>query len=354
VCRSYSPVDRERGSTKDLIRYVDAVGMATRRSLLASCGQVTAAGALLGVAGCIERSASGRGGDPATETETDDPATATEAGGAGDERPDFGGHLDDANGMDGSVADRTGEETVTIEVGAGDSGYAFSPPAVHVDAGATVRWEWTGEGGAHNVVSVGDGPLDSGSVVGEPGVRYEFTFEADGVYNYTCLPHRSVGMRGSVVVGTDYPTTADPLPADDSDDAADEQVHYLDDANGYGDGKPADRTGQDVVTIRVGAGEDGFAFDPALVVVDVGTTVRWEWTGEGGAHNVVARDEAFDSGAPEASDDVSFEYTFDAAGSHMYACRPHESLGMKGAVAVTPEDRGTETPSATREAAGSD
>jgi len=319
--------------------------MATRRSLLARCGQATAVGTLLGVAGCVERSVSGSGGDPDPETETN-PETETEEPAAtesddqsSDERPDFGGHLDDANGFDGTVVDRTGQETVTVTVGVGEHTYAFDPPAVHVDNGTTVEFEWTDKGGSHNVVSDGDGPLDSGSPVGDPGVHYEYDFEEDGIFNYSCLPHQGVGMLGSVVVGTDYPTIDEPLPAQDDhdDDIAEDQGHYLDDANGTGDGKPADRTGQDEVRIRVGAGDQGYAFDPALVAVDVGTTVRWEWTGRGGAHNVVATDDDFDSGAPEAGDPVAFEYTFTEAGGHMYACRPHEGLGMKGAISVAPE-----------------
>jgi halocyanin-like protein len=127
-------------------------------------------------------------------------------GGGGGGQPDFGGHLDDANLYDGSVADMTGQDTVTVSVGAGDQSYGFDPPAVHVDNGATVQWEWTGNGGNHNVQSADDGPLDSGSAVGGEGVQYEHTFEEDGIYNYVCVPHEGLGMLGSVVVGTDYPT----------------------------------------------------------------------------------------------------------------------------------------------------
>ncbi|WP_193767617.1 halocyanin domain-containing protein [Halorientalis pallida] len=324
--------------------------MATRRSLLARCGQVTAAGALLGVAGCVDRSASGSGGETDTEPETDEPAATPTAEGAAGGRPDFGGWLDDANGFDGEVMDATGQETVTVTVGAGEDAFAFDPPAVHVDSGTTVEFEWTGEGGAHDVVSAESGPLDSGSAVGGEGVHYEHTFEEDGVFDYTCLPHQSIGMLGSVVVGTDYPTTDEPFS--DGDEGAgeavpdDEQGHYLDDANGYDGGVPTDRRGQNEVTVRVGAGEQGYAFEPATALVDPGTTVRWEWTGDGGAHNVVARDGAFDSGSPEAGDDVSFGYTVTESGSHMYGCLPHEALGMKGAIAVAPEQEAGDTATA--------
>ncbi|WP_136716066.1 halocyanin domain-containing protein [Halorientalis salina] len=133
----------------------------------------------------------------------------TSGGGGGSEPagpPDFGGYLDGANNYNGEVADETGSDTVTVQVGAGD-GLAFGPAAVHVDNGATVQWEWTGEGGAHNVVA-DDGSFESGSAVDTTGVEFEHTFEEDGIYNYYCQPHEASGMLGSVVVGTDYPTAA--------------------------------------------------------------------------------------------------------------------------------------------------
>jgi hypothetical protein len=63
----------------------------------------------------------------------------------------------------------------------------------------------------------------------------------------------------------------------------------------------------------------------------------WEWTGQGGAHNVVAENGAFDSGEPVGEEGTTFEYTFADAGEgdvFRYACSPHRGVGMKGAVAV--------------------
>jgi len=133
----------------------------------------------------------------------------TEGGdGGGGGPPDFGGFLDQVGNYDGSVADATGQDTATVEVGVQANGgaFGFGPPAIHVDNGATVQFEWTGNGGGHNVVSDGDGPLDSGSAVSSAGVNYEHTFEEDGIYPYVCVPHESLGMKGAIVVGTDYPT----------------------------------------------------------------------------------------------------------------------------------------------------
>ncbi len=96
---------------------------------------------------------------------------------------------------------------------------------------------------------------------------------------------------------------------------------------------PVDRTGEDEVAVTVGAGNDGLAFDPLAVTVDVGTTVVWEWTGRGGRHNVVDRDGAFASEYHD-TESATFEYTFDDAGTYAYYCEPHRTLGMKGGVRV--------------------
>jgi hypothetical protein len=35
----------------------------------------------------------------------------------------------------------------------------------------------------------------------EAGATFEHTFETEGVYHYYCIPHESLGMLGSVIVG---------------------------------------------------------------------------------------------------------------------------------------------------------
>ena len=126
-------------------------------------------------------------------------------GGGGGGEPDLGGYLDGANNFDGSVADARGQSEVSVDVGAGSNGLAFGPAAVHVDNGATVVWEWTGEGGNHNVVSEDD-VFNSGAPAASG--PFEHTFEEDGIYPYFCVPHKASGMLGIIVVGTDYPTVS--------------------------------------------------------------------------------------------------------------------------------------------------
>ena len=132
--------------------------------------------------------------------------------------------------------------------------------------------------------------------------------------------------------------------ADDTDDAddadpADRADQFLSDqdASMY-DGELADQTGEDEITILVGADDDGMAFDPPGVRVDTGTTVVWEWTGEGGNHNVAAEPESDwdDFGYDDLTDEEGYthEYTFDEAGLAAYVCSPHAGNNMYGAVVV--------------------
>ncbi|QSG14178.1 halocyanin domain-containing protein [Halapricum desulfuricans] len=120
-------------------------------------------------------------------------------------QPDYGGYLEGANGFNGSTTDLRGQDAVTIEVGAGSDGYAFNPAAVWVDPGTTITWEWTGNGGDHNVVGENT-DFSSGDPVGEEGYTYEQTFEESGIVTYYCDPHQNLGMLGAVAVGDDIAT----------------------------------------------------------------------------------------------------------------------------------------------------
>lgn len=164
-----------------------------RRTLLRSTGTLAAAGLL---AGC-----SGDGGESGGES--DETATSTAASGDdnGDVSEEVTSYLSDVSNFDGTVSDMTGQDTVTVTVGAEGNGgnYAFAPAAVRVSTGTTVEFEWTGKGATHNVISE-DGPLDSGSAVDATGVQYEYTFEEPGSFTYYCTPHKSLGMKGAIVV----------------------------------------------------------------------------------------------------------------------------------------------------------
>ena len=96
-----------------------------------------------------------------------------------------------------------------------------------------------------------------------------------------------------------------------------------------------DETGRDAVTVAVGVenGSGAYGYGPAAVRVSTGTQVTFEWTGRGASHNVVARDERFESELTDA-EGHTFDYTFESTGTVPYYCTPHESFGMKGVVIV--------------------
>ncbi|WP_418280235.1 halocyanin domain-containing protein [Halorubrum sp. DTA98] len=121
-------------------------------------------------------------------------------GDGGDEfladEPNYDGWLDDVENYEGTV-DRTDADEARVDVGS-EGGLAFTPPAVAVSPGTTVVWEWTGEGGDHDVTAE-DGPFQSDQSADE-GHTFEHTFEESGTFRYVCTPHEAVGMKGVVYV----------------------------------------------------------------------------------------------------------------------------------------------------------
>ncbi|PSP82859.1 halocyanin domain-containing protein [Halobacteriales archaeon QS_1_68_17] len=185
-----------------------------RRRFLRGVGTLTTAGAFAGCTGGGSGGDSTGGGDGDGETtapETAEPtatptdtATATPAGtdaaAGGTATGAVADYLSDVGNFDGSVSDMTGKDEVIVEVGSrGNGGYfAFYPVAVRVSPGTTVVWEWTGEGGAHNVVAE-EGTYES-ELTDEGGFTFSQTFPSSGDSLYYCEPHRSLGMKGAVVV----------------------------------------------------------------------------------------------------------------------------------------------------------
>jgi halocyanin-like protein len=113
------------------------------------------------------------------------------------------------------------------------------------------------------------------------------------------------------------------------------------DFGGYIDGAKVgsyeDARGSDSVTVAVGAGDGGVAFDPTGLWIDTGTTITFEWVGNQ-SHNVLFEkmpDGAGISGyEPLESSGFTHEITFETAGIYHYYCQPHKGLGMLGAIAV--------------------
>ena len=110
---------------------------------------------------------------------------------------------------------------------------------------------------------------------------------------------------------------------------------WMADANGF-DGL-VDRRGTDEVTVEVGGGPEGRAFDPGAVLVDRGTTVTWDWVASSGSHYVV--DRLRTAADPESVPDprpapYSESESVETVGMTRYACYAHHEEGMIGAVVV--------------------
>jgi len=159
-----------------------------RRGLL-TAGTTLAAGLLAGCAG----NEGGSDGDGNADTETTTTAPP---------EPNYGGWFDSVGNYESTV-DMRDSDAVTVSVGAAGNGgnLAFSPPAVRVSPVTEVTWEWTGNGGAHNVIA-DDGSYGSGDPVSEESTTFAHTFEDAGISKYVCEVHRGQGMKGAVVVGT--------------------------------------------------------------------------------------------------------------------------------------------------------
>ncbi len=121
-------------------------------------------------------------------------------------RPVFPEYVSDARG---TYADLRGEPSITVEVGAGDTSFAFTPALVWVDPGTTVIFEWSSDN--HNVVPQnqpdGENWRGTGVSLSDTGHTYSHTFETPGMYTYYCQPHDQLGMKGAVAVGSAVPTT---------------------------------------------------------------------------------------------------------------------------------------------------
>ncbi|WP_255195963.1 halocyanin domain-containing protein [Halorarius litoreus] len=142
--------------------------------------------------------------------------------------------------------------------------------------------------------------------------------------------------------GGDSEPTESPTESSGGDYTEAEQrvVDYLeaDPADGTFDGEFVDATGQDEISVTVGSQGNGgaFAYDPVAFKISAGTTVSWEWSGEGGGHNVASDEPSdfdFTSGDPKQTGDP-YTQSFDNTGVGLYFCEPHRSLGMKGGFVV--------------------
>jgi len=79
----------------------------------------------------------------------------------------------------------------------------FSQEIVRVDPGDTVFWKATNPG--HNVQFISKKGVPAGveKFKSKVGKDTEFTFTVPGIYAYWCVPHKTLGMIGFIIVGND-------------------------------------------------------------------------------------------------------------------------------------------------------
>ena len=81
------------------------------------------------------------------------------------------------------------------------------------------------------------------------------------------------------------------------------------------------------------AGSDGCAFAPSAFTFETGETVRFRLTAESEFHTFTIPDLGVDE-MVNARETRFLDVTFDRPGEYALICVPHETLGMKGAIAV--------------------
>ena len=79
----------------------------------------------------------------------------------------------------------------------------FSQEIVRIDPGDTVFWKATNPG--HNVefISKKGVPAGVAKFKSKVGKDTEFTFTVPGIYAYWCVPHKTLGMIGFIIVCND-------------------------------------------------------------------------------------------------------------------------------------------------------
>ena len=79
----------------------------------------------------------------------------------------------------------------------------FNQEIVRIDPGDTVFWKATDPG--HNVQFISKNGVPAGveKFKSKVGKDTEFTFTIPGIYAYWCVPHKTLGMIGFIIVGND-------------------------------------------------------------------------------------------------------------------------------------------------------
>ncbi|MFA9517008.1 plastocyanin/azurin family copper-binding protein [Halopenitus sp. H-Gu1] len=155
-----------------------------RRQLLKTA-ELLAIGGVTSLAGCSSSGNGDGGGGEPTTTETQE-TTA------------------------GSGGSKAGANTVMMVTEGSE--YYFDPIGLFIESGDTVTFEI--QSGSHSATAYkeGNGPASvtriadgaeafNSEILSEQGATYEHTFETTGTYDFFCIPHKTLGMVGRIIVG---------------------------------------------------------------------------------------------------------------------------------------------------------
>ena len=96
-------------------------------------------------------------------------------------------------------------EDATVEMlnKLGKRSMVFSTEIVKINSGDTVFWKATDKG--HNVQFISKNGVPEGVEKFKSKISkdIEYTFTIPGIYAYWCVPHKTMGMIGFVIVGDD-------------------------------------------------------------------------------------------------------------------------------------------------------
>lgn len=108
-----------------------------------------------------------------------------------------------------SSAQETGQ---TIRMITKDGNYYFDPIGLHIQPGDTVTFKNVSGSHSSTAYKTGTGPAQvtripedaegwNSGILTSKGAVFEHTFKVEGTYDYFCIPHKTLGMVGRIVVG---------------------------------------------------------------------------------------------------------------------------------------------------------
>ncbi|MDT3437659.1 halocyanin [Haloarcula sp. 1CSR25-25] len=163
-----------------------------RRKILKTAG-ILATGGVTSLAGCSSSENGDSGGEP-TATQTQETG-----GGSGDSN--------------------------TVMMVTEGSEYYFDPIGLFIQPGETVTFEI--QSGSHSATAYKEGTSTASvtripesaetfnsETLSEQGATYEHTFGTTGTYDYFCIPHKTLGMVGRIVVGEPGGPAEESMPPD--------------------------------------------------------------------------------------------------------------------------------------------